>query len=44
MHFLIAFVLALILVLSFGQLTNNYKVGLGRALAGQADAGRAGRA
>ena len=27
MHLLIAFVLALILVLSFGQATNNYKVG-----------------
>ncbi len=26
MHFLIAFVLALILVLSFGKLTNNYKI------------------
>src|SRR5271166_3133419 len=27
MHFLIAFVLALVLVLTFGQTTNNYKVG-----------------
>ena len=35
MHFLIAFVLALILVLTFGQATNNYTVARCRALDGR---------
>ena len=38
MHFLIAFVLAVILVVSFGRATNNVHGRLGRALARRADA------